>query len=204
MSEKPILFSAPMVRAILAGRKTQTRRLIKFPPWCLENGVPTATVLHNLQHVGGVAYYSDGQPRKKFCLRWAKGGRLWVKETWADFSKPGEHDRLVYRATDTPPAYMAGMSWRPSIYMPRWASRITLDALGVRVERLRDISEGDAIAEGITDEECCPCSGCDNYRHREAYAVLWDKLNAKRATWDSNPWVCVVSFRRTVAGLSRE
>lgn len=220
MTEKPIIFSAPMVRAILAGRKTQTRRLLRFPAWATENGQPMATVLHNLQHVGGVAYYVDGAPRKTMTLRWAKGDRLWVKEThaWADQMAEGVEREdpvcVAYRADQTAIAHehenvhyldttgwnWDRFKWRPSIYMPRWASRLTLEVTAVRVERLQDITELDALEEGVEGvTQNGRLNGVEGEYvagpARDEFATLWDSINAKRATWASNPWVAVVEFK---------
>jgi hypothetical protein len=202
----PILFSAPMVRAILAGQKRQTRRLLRFPAWTLgTDGQPTPTVLHNLMHAGGVAFFADGQPRFRMTLRWREGDRLWVKET-SYIAPVGFGDRDLCNATDTEGqrrmvGYVAhmdadsercardyGVKKLPAIFMPRWASRLTLEVTGVRVERLQDITAEDAVAEGIM-----------NQAPVVEFHELWDLINAKRATWDSNPWVCVVSFARLAA-----
>ena len=117
MKERPILFSAPMVRAILAGTKTQTRRVVKLKPDYME------TFLRLPNKVACCPY---GQP----------GGRLWVRETFED-CESALHSCVLYRADGGTP----GTKWTPSIHMPRWASRITLEITGVRVERLQDISE---------------------------------------------------------------
>lgn len=193
---KGILFSAPMVRALLDGTKTQTRRTVKVTPdQCEDIGI----------------FYAEhpcpyGQP----------GDRLYVRETWLQDS-----DGIHYRADETFPEGAAAMlgGWRPSIHMPRKASRITLEVTGVRVERLNDISEADAIAEGITCENVivgCNCNGgvhreefadryffdggfCDGYEYAEdAYRALWEKINGP-GSWDLNPWVWVIEFRRMAA-----
>lgn len=205
MTCKSILFSAPMVRAILAGTKSQTRRLLRFPACAMEHGEPPPMVLHNLQHVGGVAYYVDGCPRKTMTLRWAAGDRLWIKEThaWADKMADGVEREdpvcVAYKADQTAICHEADnrhdldvrlwnwdrFKWRPSIYMPRWASRLTLEVTAVRVERLQDITPEDATAEGIMNQ--APIA---------EFSELWDAINSKRATWASNPYVAVVGFKR--------
>lgn len=165
MKERPILFSAPMVKAILSGTKTQTRRIVKPQQFPLGTCVacPYGTV----------------------------GDRLWVRETWLQVPAG-----IAFRA-DGGDHYGAGgkLKWRPSIFMPRAASRITLEVTGVRVERLQGISEDDAEAEGVAAE---PHNGScvDRRCFVKAYASLWDSLNAKRSPWSSNPWVWVLSFRR--------
>ena len=174
MKEHPILFSGPMVQPVLDDKKTKTRRVI---PWlasleCCPYGVP--------------------------------GDRLWVRETWTtesprwDGEKPEafmdsvltHNDALLYKATDKD----ADRIWRPSIFMPRWASRITLEILDVHVERVQDISVEDIIAEGLStrlrEHDAC----CDL---REQWQTLWDSINAKRGYgWDRNPLVWVITFRQ--------
>jgi len=228
--ERPILFSAPMVRALLAGTKTQTRRVVKWRGldkglnlsftglravhdradlWALESDSRTS-----VEHRCDVTPCPYGQP----------GDRLWVRETWGyidpDCSGDGSDDdepegpgafcdellqdghplrdfwrrRVDYRATWQDPKYGIGPDapkrWRSSIHMPHWASRITLEVTGVRVERLRDISRGDAMDEG------CPfpnmAKGDDP---RRWYAGLWDDINGA-GSWATNPWAWVVQFRR--------
>jgi len=202
MTERPIIFSAPMIRALLASRKTQTRRLLRFPPWAMENGEPLPVALVSLAEVGGCAYYNEGMPRKTMTLRWRVGDRLWVREAWGVWPATlDEEKQVLYRATvaECPEGWPPRrgpiaeyVRWRPSIFMPRWASRITLDVTSVRVERLQDITWDDALAEGMAASEVePPC---------EAFARLWDGINGKRADWASNPWVCVVGFKRVEAG----
>lgn len=170
-----------MVRAILAGSKTQTCRLLNTD--------------HRMSSTGEILRYEFGRP----------GDRLWVRETHAliwpgEF--PPEDMRLCsveYRA-DTGAKYPgewpadAGSNpdcpkWSPSIHMPRWASRLTLEITDVRVERLQDISEADARAEGVQPLQM------DNGSYLPSFEGLWDTLNAKRAPWSSNPWVWVISFK---------
>lgn len=183
MPEHPMLFSAPMVRAILDGTKTQTRRIVK-PRYCGE--MPSET-LEDLE-LRGSPY---GQP----------GDRLWVRESgWEPpflttrMLRDGADTwpRYIYDADDDDSAWCIEHGWmrRPSIHMPRWASRITLEITGVRIERLQDISRGDAMAEG------CPFPNMahgDNPRHW--YAELWDSINGP-GSWDANPWVWVIEFKR--------
>ena len=190
MKERPILFSGPMVRALLDGRKTQTRRGVKeWRPVPGHGPVPRDLVVTP----SGFSYRSTcpyGQP----------GDRLWVRETWG-ISLCGNRvslspeawpdgwpvDRLRYAAD----GYDFGSSTkRPSIHMPRWASRITLEVTDVRVQRLFEISEDDAKAEGADIEKWQVIT------HVGAFHLLWDSINAKRAPWASNPFVWVVSFKR--------
>ena len=180
----PILFNAEMVRAVLAGRKTQTRRVIK-PDWlrCLElSDDPNAD--------------DDREQVIARCPYGAAGERLWVRECFnVDWT-----DRPIYRA-DGGSARAAGYAteprWKPSIHMPRWASRITLEVTDVRVERAQDITRDDIVAEGLMGVMCNrigPDFGKELGSTRE-FASLWDAINAKRGfSWESNPWVFVVSF----------
>jgi len=160
MTERPILFSAPMVRAILDGSKTQTRRVWKMPRGCDECRRPY------------------GQP----------GDRLWVRETWRSYP-----DGIVYRADyrDTDFADAVHAPWRASIHMPRSASRIELEVTGLRVERLQDISEADANAEGVKHSLHLP----GGRFARENFAHLWWTIHGDES-WEANPWVWVVSFVR--------
>lgn len=238
--ERPIIFSAPMVRAILAGRKTQTRRVMKPQP--SEGWEPHAyDDLHKM--VDGEFVFRNEEP---VVVGWGPvdeegyeghrspygrpGDRLWVRETWKPVEvdvrtgdKPWQvkHgvDGILYKANNffipienTPEAGEAwgeayhprGEVWRPSIHMPRWASRLTLEVVDVRVERLQAISEEDARAEGITDGGCLNCGNPEPCEcpyptpdARDAFIGLWDSLNAKRGhAWDANPWVWVVEFKR--------
>lgn len=190
MKERPILFSAPMVRAILGGRKTQTRRIVnaRVAPWLLDPA-----------HGWDDAYVLDpGNELLARCPYGAPGGRLWVRETWARLT--GNGHRIVYRADgddprlgwdDDPSTRRPRMTWTPSIHMPRWASRITLEVTDVRVERLQAITEEDAVAEGVARHVEGATRGA-----RTAFASLWDSLNGERTPWSTNPWVWVVGFRR--------
>jgi hypothetical protein len=211
MKDRPILFSGAMVRALLDGRKTQTRRAVKVQP-------PEET--------REVITFHHPDPREHYwafdggsLLDWAYpcpygeiGDRLYVRETWQHSNHPfGRYEAdcaIFYRADylDDPLGPDLERSkdgirreWRPSIHMPRAASRITLEVTGVRVERLQDISEADALAEGVDP------SGPVGYvpamqklgAARYQYANLWEGLNAKRGYgWDVNPWVWVIEFRR--------
>lgn len=191
LEERPIIFSAPSVRAILDGTKTQTRRVVKdFPHFC------------DLQ--------SSAEAGATLCPFGTVGQTLWVRETWgyAPGTLPDEREVLYFA---TPEVHPPGWTWperrgeildytvkRPSIFMPRWASRITLEITRVRVDRLQDISEEDAIAEGCHHSEGAPTQELSG-TSRGAYAVLWDDINAKRAPWSSNPWVWVIEFARDAA-----
>ena len=239
MRERPILFSGPMVRAILSGQKTQTRRIVKVrgespPEWATfaKEGV-SLTVTGGKP--SGLFYWSEEQPDNgplKPLRRWPTlpanramagdhywtpcphgqpGDRLWVRETWAYgihalVAKRDEDGPFVYRANPMAEQHRLCDRWRPSIHMPRRASRITLEVTGVRVERLQDISEGDAYAEGAdnlawkdfegTDADLIDWSLKDaNSPHRNGFAMLWESINGA-GSWGMNPWVWVVEFRR--------
>lgn len=204
MKERPILFSGPMVRALLAGTKTQTRRICK------------PAMAHNLSHVvevpdpqeRGQIYngttFGDEEGSIHFTSPY--GGvrdRLWVRESHWWFKDECDHETGYY-----PPALTAddveyradGESkrhgWRPSIHMPRWASRILLEITGVRVERLSSISETDALAEGSftwAREQDTPVRDLDEARL--VYHQLWEEINGP-GSWDATPWVWVVEFKR--------
>lgn len=224
--ERPILFSAPMVRALLAGTKTQTRRVVKpRPP--TEKDFPHSVFGMSPAVADGIKMYSmddyerlakhptewelfgsvgvardGGFPKRYRCPYGAPGDRLWVREAWAGYREKvagvrGDVPIVAYRATDEDD-YLPGMPWRPSIYMPRWASRITLRVTDVRVERLNDISEADALAEGALpswrDGTPIKHDGTGAIC-REAYAELWEHINGP-GSWAGNPWVWVVSFER--------
>jgi hypothetical protein len=184
--ERPILFSGPMVRAILEGRKTQTRRIIN-PKWwrCLDPE-------NEQDRIAALSMCPYGQP----------GDRLWVRETWAMMPDCHPVDSYpVYRATD--PGWddsNSGLRWRPSIHMPRWASRITLEITCVRVERLCEISDEDAIAEGITEQEAEDPT-YDGSQPAWAFMTLWDSINGF-GSWAANPFVWVVEFQ-PINGTSR-
>ena len=210
--ERPILFSAPMVRALLSGEKTQTRRVVKLkngqyiPPSKSADGPGWAQMLRSCPY---------GQP----------GDRLWVRETFqyrgASYDGHGIDESEWFRcygaggaADNWDPDYPHGWwptphmnvkkldaadeqegegvtGWVtkriPGIHMPRWASRITLEVTSVRVERLQDISEADAAAEGVHTDPDCPAY--------DAYQALWEQINGK-GSWDANPWVWVVEHKR--------
>jgi len=194
--EHPIIFNGPMVRAILAGRKTQTRRVMKPQP------DPDGKVdVGEIGSTRGFAYVRGsrgGRCTKIPCPYGQPGDRLWVRETWALTDQAGYHEAdawPVYRADDPDWETMEGWRWRPSIHMPRWASRITLEITDVHVERLQDISAGDAAAEGV-DGVVSVAITHDPVPSRNAFRVLWDSINAKRGYgWDANPWVWVIEFR---------
>lgn len=200
MAEKPILFSAPMVNAILDGRKTMTRRVADGALWTAPDG--------NLKFIDrrGTRSLLDA------CSYGKPGDTLWVRETFMIERFPSAPDKPLvhYRADNTAAgsAWTAARMWKPSIFMPRWASRIALRITDVRVERLQGISEEDAIAEGLTSWSNEKQPGVTHYGvamvdevwstdPRLVFSRLWDSINAKRGYgWDANPWVWVVSFEK--------
>ena len=206
MSEKPILFSGAMVRAILDGRKTQTRRIVKHIPAL---GYPEDWCERAAGIVDMVGDY------RRFCPYGQPGDRLWVREAYALLADPGsmrswdgpipderptlERTQLghiptpIYRCdgerSDVTSQLGRKLRWRPGIHMPRWASRISLEVKAVRVERLHDISEADAEAEGVDPR------GDGSARYRAAFRLLWCEIYG-HASWDANPWLWCVSFAR--------
>ena len=176
----PILFSGPMVRALLDGHKTQTRRIVKYSPPEIE--------------------YCKYQPRDL----------LWVRETFINFQDSQEIEDRLYKADcDEKTINDLKGHWHSSMFMPRWASRITLEVIGVRAERLQDISEEDAEAEGI---EIMHIEGFGRsyknyltngrfsmgvapaYARGASYETLWESINGA-GSWDLNPWVWVIEFK---------
>lgn len=188
MRERPILFSAPMVRAILDGRKTQTRRVAKL------NCAGRVALRGRQWHV-------DDPNAFLACPYGVPGDRLWVRETFCDDWRE-ERGCIEYAADGGMDTEMfdAGCKWRPSIYMPRLASRITLEVVSVRVERLQDLRGRclDFEAEGITIDPLDPFPHTNRASKLEsAFRQLWDSLNAKRGHgWDANPWAWRIEFRR--------
>lgn len=225
MKERPVIFSGPMVRAILNGRKTQTRRIVS----------PAPTRKFYCWPRPGVALFADGDPVVDYpddcdeitCPHGAPGDRLWIREGFAlaplceDPDSDDQDDwSVVYRADGDERPWRSSLEedtldvkppWRSPIFMPRWASRITLEVIAVRVQRLQEISEDDARAEGvelytpphghISPEQRVPGPGFDRARlgdqpHRLPFADAWDRVNGKRAPWESNPWVWALTFKR--------
>ena len=199
MTERPIIFSAPMVRAILAGTKTQTRRVVKPQPSAELLAEYEAIRLARGSGRSDAQMLSDCLP----CHYGQPGDWLWVREAWAPH--PQAPETIFYRATvEAEPGFPVWSGpWKPSIHMPRFASRITLEITSVRVERLQDISEADAAAEGVTPKWEPGCSGrlmeaLGGFSFRpaaSAYADLWESLHGP-GSWDANPWVWVVEFKR--------
>ena len=220
IKERPILFSAPMVRAILEGRKTVTRRVMKPQPdtdatITVESYNVAVTNRHGYQEAGPEifgAWWRDGESGCK-CPYGKPGDRLWVRETWycdhfevmrGPYLKPDDLDireaiedgTLVYAADGLTPYEQEQPTWKPSIHMPRWACRILLEITDVRVERLQDVSRADIRAEGL---QCPPELASDDVspNYRDWYPAAWRELwESTGGNWNANPWVWVVEFKR--------
>lgn len=216
MKERPILFSAPMVRALLAGTKTQTRRVCKAAALhALSAVVEVSDPLERGQVYNG-SHFGNEEGGVVFASPYGGvGDRLWVREAWRSTGDGGRCNSMPprdmqphhvwYEADGLPPADECAGKLRPSMFMPRWASRLTLEVTEVRVERLQDISEADAVAEGI-EQLASPHAGVTLYRDYapghdstvspvHSYETLWNSINGPGA-WAANPWVWAVSFRR--------
>jgi hypothetical protein len=217
VKEKPILFSGPMVRAILDGRKTMTRRVVKPQP------PHSCTYTINGANSHALCFGPIGEcvpPTAKSadhrlpCPYGQPGDRLWIKESYcckADENEQILEDEFWYRSTDEGEGIVAlnedggikenkdgteASPWISSRFMPRKASRITLEVTGVRVERLKEITEEDAKAEGVDGPSENPLCVGDCRTHYSHFRELWDSINAKRGFgWDSNPLVWVIEFK---------
>jgi hypothetical protein len=182
MEEKPILMSTPMVQALLNkdNPKTQTRRVMKPQP-------------DNRGYCNLKGLFVPIEKMRKYCPYGQVGDKLWVRETWLPFEAQGPN-AFLYKA-DIALINLHYLKWRPSIFMPRKASRITLEITDIRVQRLQEITEKDAIAEGIP--AFAPNGIIRNYKIPQMqYEVLWDKLNGKKYSWADNPFVWIISFKR--------
>lgn len=205
--ERPILFSGPMVRAILDGKKTQTRRVIKPQP---TSALPDmrGTLMHHVRR----SLWRSGKPTVDLCRYGRPGEVLWVRETFMHGGSLAPAYARRYRADDSVIPGLGdfeGELWVPSIHMPRWASRLLLGVTDVRVERIQEISESDIEAEGAPYAYAldggAPKGGCAAIRADKIgrsflhgiWAERWDLINAKRGFgWDANPWVWAITFRR--------
>ncbi|MDE2254310.1 MAG: hypothetical protein KGL42_08620 [Betaproteobacteria bacterium] len=217
--ERPIIFSAPMVRAILEGHKTQTRRVFKVPRGCSWYEGHGGEAAGMIQDDTGPAWW---HVEEQGCPYGEPGSKLWVREAfrftdvfdqdspyrvgercvdagyripWAPLQFEADGRRMNWVHTGTPPHDGPPMpgKLRPAIHMPRWASRITLKVTGVRVERLQEITPADCVEEG-----CMPTE--QRYAQAELqvldmYKELWEQINGP-GSWDANPWVWVIEFRR--------
>lgn len=208
MKEHPILFTAENVRAILCGSKTQTRRLVKPQP---------KGEIYRVSQGKDFCFYDDKAAKARIANDYFEaplgqpGDRLWVRETFAapwgfDYKFPGGESGILYRA-DNPDKFPDDGTWKPSIFMPRRASRINLEITGVGCERLQTISEADAMAEGVT----WPDRNGNTHRPPidttgmtgqgaavERYRILWDSINGP-GSWAKNPFVFVYEFKKLCA-----
>ncbi len=192
--ERPILFSGEMVRALLAGTKTQTRRAIRVPAGYImderDDGMPWPWYASHAQ--------GDTEIPWLRCPYGEPGDLLWVRETHASTAQAGDHAadaRTVYRATDPDWSTMEGWKWKPSIFMRRADSRIILRVTSVRVERVQDISEADACAEGVDSVSLADVPRPAAWSRRQDFSRLWVSINGAES-WEANPWVWVVGFER--------
>lgn len=197
--ERPILFSGPMIRAILDGTKTMTRRVMKPQPEIYTRPGPVfgdAQLVRWNNRVDTPLVIFPGAMRTK-CPYGKAGDSLWCRETWHLWGPP-ERQFVDYRAT-CPDADQ--LSWKPSIHMPRAYSRISLEIVSVRVERVQDISEADAVAEGVPFEGIAICRGNERPDPRPVFARLWNAINGPRGYgWDVNPFVWVIEFKQVPIG----
>lgn len=221
MKERPIIFSGPMIRAISDGSKVMTRRVVKLPDRLLAEG-DNPVEIDMCPNVSGhwSAYDSGNNPAKQWemikCPYGQVGTKLWARETfYLDHGLYANRERLAegppdgdfadytyYRADgeccDQIPecqcAEVGKPKWRPSIFMPRWASRITLEITSVRVERLNEISDGDCFDEGWEPEPIA--QRIEAYLARDWFIKTWNKINGKKHPWASDPWCWVLEFRR--------
>ena len=226
MTDRPIIFSGPMVRALLAGHKTQTRRLLKPQPVCDHKFWPGDATRMVIDEDGAhCAVCGAGVQlahRRKsgvrgIPVRFAVGDRLYVRETWQvrglAFGRPIADSRMAapsafhYAANDNGAWKTYWGGWRSPIHMPRWASRLTLDVTGVRIERLNDLTEADAFAEGVgswsiegepfdkppSAEDCAIFTRIKYGTGVRGFSHIWDTINGTDA-WSRNPFVIVVAF----------
>lgn len=213
MKERPMIFNAEMVRAILDGRKTQTRRIVKLSH---ERGMVNPVVRGRNGEISSITC----RLAPLFCPLGQPGDRIWVREAWARYNIDRGSHGMAYRATP-PEDWPKEGRWRPSIHMPRWASRIMLEITGVRVERLNDISHEDAEREGIHTEvwdqtvvaknyaaedeifqfwsESLPHYVNMNELYRSSFQSLWQSIYGAES-WLANPWVWVIDFKRIEGG----
>lgn len=193
MTERGMIFNGDMVRAILNGRKTQTRRPIKWKQ-------TRFTEIGEREDGSKWPWSEDAEHACDFwhpCPFGAVGDRIWVRETWARYNIDQNSHDIAYRAT-TPADWPEEGRWRPSIHMPRWASRILLEITDVRVERLNSISEEDAGREGYPAAPSPYGGQMDKWLW---FRQLWDGIYPEQS-FKHNPWVWVISFKRVEGGAA--
>lgn len=193
MNEHPILFSTEMVQAILTGRKTQTRRVVKSELIIEQAEFERGNRPNVIQSEPSLQYWTENS-----CPFGQVGDRLWVRETWYQKGTVGRtypdddeyqffgHRQAAYVADGDAPKDWT-FKKRPSIHMPRWACRLILEITNIRIERLNDISEADCVKEGIGSALLRDCK-------RPKFMQLWESINGTDS-WDKNPWVWVVEFK---------
>lgn len=220
MKERPILLSGEMVRAILEGRKTQTRRVIKPQPYlCEKTGMVWKGSAHGLSFNGEKEtirnFYkglqktntvTNGKKKWQFCPYGKVGDRLWGRESFCTAPVIEEDDAPYLYMADMDGLCLENIRWKPSIHMPREASRILLEITDIRVERLNDISALDICSEGIEPVKVSLCGRNKNIPEdtiqsmgdallMEAFAKLWESINGA-GSWNKNPWVWVIQFKK--------
>lgn len=192
MKARPILFSRPMIRAMLDGRKTQTRRIVKARHFREDHGEDSA----------GQCIGTGWFPELRLCPYGKPGDLLWVREGFAASwdTDTGKRSCVMWYRADFDDPWWLDARWEPSIHMPRWASRLTLRITDVRVEELQDISEEDARWESIGlrtaddfDGDRLAMTRAVCRSRRDGFAMLWDSINGP-GSWDSNPWVWALTF----------
>ncbi|EQA7873663.1 hypothetical protein ACX856_001594 [Klebsiella pneumoniae] len=242
MKERGMIFNAEMVRAILDGRKTQTRREVKLNldiarlattyDWATSlaanhhQGLTEEQIQQKAESLRGVIHpviLDNGQMVSIICPHGKPGDRIWVRETFCpvDDTQYGGEKWVDYRATpkfeashpagwDVAPNDAEALKWRPSIHMPRWASRILLEITDVRVERLQNISDEDVDSEGFAGDyptSALPAlfpgepSDWSHLSMRDCYGALWKSIYGEES-WQSNPWVWVIEFKRVEGGAA--
>lgn len=238
MKERGMIFNGEMTRAILDGRKTQTRREVKLNldiaclattyDWATSlaanhyQGLTEEQIQQKAESLRGVIHpviLGNGQMVSIICPHGKPGDRIWVRETFCpvDDTQYGGEKWVDYRATpkfeeshpagwDSAPNDAEALKWRPSIHMPRWASRILLEITDVRVERLNAISQEDAQAEGMEltgwrPTYSDPDSGGEVMTPYDNFAELWSSIYGDES-WKANPWVWVISFKRVEGGAA--
>jgi len=193
MKERPIIFNTENVKAILDGRKTQTRRIVKPQP---ELTITDEQYKDNMR----LLLYGGG----RFCPYGEIGDRLWVRENWRVITDDNRY-AIVFKDGgmkffDGQTTYKIEDYWKPSFFLPKWASRITLEITGVRVERLQEITTWDMEAEGLPykiERKNEAEEICESEVAQEWFRCLWDSLNAKRGYgWEVNSWVWVIEFKK--------
>jgi hypothetical protein len=193
MKETPILYKREMVKAILDGRKTKTRRLnglekINENPddWMVVKYLERSNELWFKHKESGEVIYVK-------CPFGKAGDLLWVRETWGEII-----GGIVYKASDLPDNVVDNLRWKPSLFMPKSVCRLWLRIKDIRVERLQDITEEDAKAEGVTLRDNIVKENNPEFTHkyRWAFCLLWESINKKTHPWESNPWVWVIEFER--------